>query len=193
MRNFLLKIQIVLFFSVQWGSLWAEDGRDRLNAVIGKMNSLESFRASVTLNGGLTGVVSYKSPNQLHVRFSDGRIISSNGRILWFYNPDSSIAGKQDLKGVSGGLGGLLSGYENVTVSGRTFRLTSTTKRFNEIILVVSENDLPRVLKMKRSDEEITEIAFSGIATNIGLGTGLFNFQPPTSSQIVENPLNQKE
>lgn len=86
-----------------------------------------------------------------------------------------------------------MSGYENVSVSGRTFRLTSNTKRYNEIILVVSDNDLPRVLKMKRSDEEITEVAFSGIATNIGLGTGLFNFQPPTSSQIVENPLNQKE
>ncbi|MDF3821025.1 outer membrane lipoprotein carrier protein LolA [Leptospira sp. 96542] len=186
-------IVTVLTFLAQGFSLWAEDGRDRLNAVIGKLNSLESFRATVTVNGGVTGVLSYKNPYQLHVRLNDGRILSSNGRVLWFYNPDSSIAGKQDLRGGTGGLGGLLSGYESVTVSGRTFRLTSPNKRYSEIILVVSDNDLPRVLKMKKADDEITEVTFSGIATNIGLGTALFNFQPPTSSQIVENPLNQKE
>ncbi|GBF48579.1 outer membrane lipoprotein-sorting protein [Leptospira ryugenii] len=171
----------------------AQDGRERLNAVLAKINSLETFRATVTINGTLTGVLSYKNPFQLHVRLNDGRIISSNGKVLWFYSPDTSVSGRQDLKGGSAGLAGLLSGYETVTVSGRTFRLTSPSKRYSEIILIVSDNDLPRVIKMKRDDEEITEIAFSGIATNIGLGTALFNFQPPTSSQIVENPLNQKE
>ncbi|MCU0825517.1 MAG: outer membrane lipoprotein carrier protein LolA [Leptospira sp.] len=192
MRN--LFANFVCFGLLSWGfALQAEDGNARLNAVIGKLNSLESFRATITINGSMTGVLSYKNPYQLHVRFNDGRILSSNGKVLWFYNPDSSIAGKQDLKGVSGGIGGLLSGYESVTVSGKTFRLTSPSKRYSEIILVVSDNDLPRVIKMKKADEEITEVTFSGIATNIGLGTGLFNFQPPTSSQIVENPLNQKE
>jgi len=171
----------------------AQDGKEKLNAVISKLNSLDTFRATVTINGGLTGVLSYKNPYQLHVRWNDGRIISANGKILWFYSPDSSLSGKQDLKGASGGLGGLLGGYENVTVSGKTFRLTSPTKKISEIILIVSDNDLPRVIKMKRDDEEVTEISFSGIATNIGLGTSLFNFQPPTNSQIVENPLNQKE
>jgi len=192
LRN--LFANFVCFGLLSWGfSLQAEDGNARLSAVIGKLNSLESFRATITINGSMTGVLSYKNPYQLHVRFNDGRILSSNGKVLWFYNPDSSIAGKQDLKGVSGGIGGLLSGYESVTVSGKTFRLISPSKRYTEIILVVSDNDLPRVIKMKKSDEEITEVTFSGIATNIGLGTGLFNFQPPTSSQIVENPLNQKE
>lgn len=174
-------------------AVMAQDGKEKLNAVIAKLNSLDTFRATVTINGGLTGVLSYKNPYQLHVRLNDGRIISANGKVLWFYSPDSSLSGKQDLKGASGGLGGLLSGYENVTVSGKTFRLTSTTKKINEIILIVSDNDIPRVIKMKRDDEEVTEISFSGIATNIGLGTSLFNFQPPTNSQIVENPLNQKE
>ncbi|MDZ4724862.1 MAG: outer membrane lipoprotein carrier protein LolA [Leptospira sp.] len=171
----------------------AQDGKEKLNAVIAKLNSLDTFRATVTINGGLTGVLSYKNPYQMHVRLNDGRIISANGKVLWFYSPDTSLSGRQDLKGGTGGLAGMLSGYETVTVSGKTFRLTSPTKRYTEIILVVSDNDLPRVIKMKREDEEITEIAFSGIATNIGLGTSLFNFQPPTNSQIVENPLNQKE
>jgi len=192
----LLSLRLIISFSLLClfsSEILAQDGRDKLNSIIGRLNSLDSFRATVTVNGGLTGIISYKNPYQLHVRLNDGRIISSNGKTLWFYNPDSSISGKQDLKGVSGGLGGFLSGYENVTVSGKTFRLTSPTKRYTEVILVVSDNDMPRVLKMKKEDEEVTEIAFSGIATNIGLGTSLFNFQPPTSSQIVENPLNQKE
>lgn len=88
----------------------------------------------------------------------------------------------------------MLSGYETVTLSGKTFRLLSNDKKINEIIFIVNENDMPRLIKMKKKDtDDVTEIAFSGIATNLGLGTGLFNFQPPTSSQIVENPLNQKE
>jgi outer membrane lipoprotein carrier protein len=184
---------LTFLLCVSASSIYAQDGRDKLNAVISKLNSLDTFRATVTINGGLTGVLSYKNPYQLHVRLNDGRIISANGKILWFYSPDSSLSGKQDLKGATGGLGGMLSGYETVTVSGKTFRLTSTSKKISEIILIVSDNDLPRVIKMKRDDEEVTEISFSGIATNIGLGTSLFNFQPPTNSQIVENPLNQKE
>jgi outer membrane lipoprotein carrier protein len=191
--NFFSKFCLSLLLSFLPVGIFAQDGKDKLNAIISKLNSLDTFRATVTINGGLTGVLSYKNPYQLHVRLNDGRIISANGKVLWFYSPDSSLSGRQDLKGVSGGLGGLLSGYENVTLAGKTFRLTSTTKKISEIILIVSDNDLPRVIKMKRDDDDITEISFSGIATNIGLGTSLFNFQPPTSSQIVENPLNQKE
>lgn len=188
---------IKVFLFIFWvGSLFAEppEGRERLDSVLSKFRALESFRATVTVNGTLTGVLSYKTPFQLHVRWNDGRIISANGKILWFYNPDTSVSGKQDLKGSSGGLDGLLSGYENVSCQVRSCRLTSIDKKINEIFILFSDNDMPRTIKMKRKDsDDITEIAFSGITTNLGLGAGLFNFQPPTTSQIVENPLNQKE
>lgn len=191
-----LKKYILFFFLLGCLPVLAEsqDGKERLTSVLAKLNSVESLRASITINGTLTGTLSYKNPFQLHVRWNDGRILSSNGKVLWFYNPDSGISGRQDLKGVTGGLTGMLTGYETVTLSGRTFRLLSNDKKVNEIIFIVNENDMPRLIKMKKKDsEDVTEIAFSGIATNLGLGTGLFNFQPPTSSQIVENPLNQKE
>ncbi len=191
-----LKKYILFFFLLGCLPVLADsqDGKERLSSVLAKLNTVESLRASITINGTLTGTLSYKNPYQLHVRWNDGRILSSNGKVLWFYNPDSGISGRQDLKGVSGGLAGLFSGYETVTLSGRTFRLLSNDKKMNEIIFIVNENDMPRLIKMKKKDsEDVTEIALSGIATNLGLGTGLFNFQPPTSSQIVENPLNQKE
>jgi outer membrane lipoprotein carrier protein len=164
-----------------------------LPSLLGAMSSFNTFRANITLNGSITGTLSFKRPNNIHIKFSDGRVISANGKTLWFYSPDRGIAAKQDLKGSTSGLAGLLSGYEDVSV-GRNVRLKSASKRYSEISIALNESNLPRSLRMKpQASSESTEIIFSGISTNIGLSSGLFNFQPPSSSLIVENPLNQKE
>ena len=93
----------------------AESGEELLNSIVGTMNSFDSFRANISIDG-LAGSISYKRPGSLNVKFSDGRVLSGNGRHLWIYSPARGIAGKQDLKGLTGGLGGLLSGYESVPV-----------------------------------------------------------------------------
>ncbi|WCL50409.1 outer-membrane lipoprotein carrier protein LolA [Leptospira sp. GIMC2001] len=167
----------------------------QVSALIGAMNSFDSFRANITLNGSITGTLSYKKPGNLHIKFSDGRVISANGKTLWFYSPERGIAAKQDLKGYSSGIAGLVSGYEEVPGTGKNLKLKSSTKRYSEISIALNESNLPRSIRMKQlnSEEGTTEIIFSGISTNIGLSSSLFNFQPPASSLIVENPLNQKE
>jgi len=164
-----------------------------LSSLLSAMNSFDSFRANITLNGSLSGTLSYKRPGNLHIKFSDGRVISANGKTLWFYSPDRGIAAKQDLKGGTSGLAGLLAGYDDFS-NGRTVKLKSDTKRYSEITVSLSESNLPRSIRMKPSSgSDSTEIIFSGISTNIGLTSSLFNYQPPSSSLIVENPLNQKE
>lgn len=158
------------------------------------MNGLDTFRASLSINGNLNGSISYKKPSSLHVKLSDGRVISANGKSLWIYSPASAIAGKQDLKGSSAGLSGLLSGYENITGGGKTLRLRSDKKYYEEIIVSMNPNNTLKSLKLKtKGSEDYTEISFSGVQINLGLPSSIFNFHPPANAQIVENPLNQKE
>ena len=164
-----------------------------LKQMLSTMESFSSFRATITINNTINGQLSYKRPNLLHVKFSDGRIISANGRFLWFYSPAKAIAGKQDLDGSTSGLNGLLGGYENVSVTGNTIHLKSTSRYYQEITVVVDEQKRLKALRLKKPDQEYTNISFSGVQVNIGLPSNLFNLHPPSSAQIIENPLNQKE
>lgn len=172
---------------------YAQGGGSPLSSLLSAMNSFDSFRANIVVNGTTSGTVSYKRPGNIHIKFSDGRVISANGRTLWFYSPDRGVTGKQDLRGSTSGISGLLSGYNDMS-AGRTVRLKSNSKRYSEIIVSLDGRNLPRSIKMKRQgSDSTTEISFSGIATNLGLSASLFNYQPPSSSIIIENPLNQKE
>jgi outer membrane lipoprotein carrier protein len=189
MKSFILIFSLfVLPFST-----FAESGEELLSSIISTMNSFDSFRANISIDG-LSGSLSYKRPGSLHVKLNDGRVLSGNGRSLWIYSPASSIAGKQDLKGSTGGIAGLLSGYESVTASGKTLRLKSDTKYYEEIIVSVSPNNIIRSIRLKgKGKQDFMEISFSGVQTNIGLPASIFNFHPPANAQIVENPLNQRE
>ncbi|MBE7413192.1 MAG: outer membrane lipoprotein carrier protein LolA [Leptospiraceae bacterium] len=158
------------------------------------MNSFETIRANVTINGTLSGVLSYKRPNQMHIKLSDGRVISANGRVLWIYSPASAVAGKQDLKGTGGGISSLLSGYEDVLSTGKVFRLKSSTKAYEEIIVSVGPNNILKAIRLKpQGKTDYTDISFSAVQTNVGLASNLFNFHPPANAQIVENPFNQRQ
>lgn len=185
--------KLLLLFLLNFASLSAESAEELLSTFLATMNSFESIRASVTING-MSGSLSYKKPHHLYVNFSDGRVISANGRHLWFYSPARAIAGKQDLKGGSGGLYGLLNGYETVTSSGKTLKLQSTKKHYEEIIVTLTPNNMLKSIRMKpRGSSGAIEISLSGIQTNLGLPSSIFNYHPPSSAQIVENPLNQRE
>jgi len=166
---------------------------DLLKTLIDKMNSVESIRANITIDNTLTGSMSYKRPNLLHVKLSDGRVISANGRFLWFYSPNKAIAGKQDLDGSTGGISGLLSGYKDVTVSGNTILLKSRDRYYEEIKVVVDGNNMLQAIRLKTRDQNFKNISLSGIQVNIGLASNLFNLHPPASAQIIENPLNEKQ
>jgi outer membrane lipoprotein carrier protein len=173
--------------------IFAESGEELLATFLGTMNSIDSFRANITI-GGTSGVISYRKPHNIHLKLSDGRVISGNGRNLWFYNPARAIAGNQDLRGGTGGLYGLLTGYETITATGKTLRLQSDKKHYEEIIITLTPNNLLKTIRMKpRGGSDFFEVSLSGLQTNIGLPASLFNYHPPSTAQVVENPLNQRE
>jgi len=186
-------LSLSLFIFLFPFNLFSESGEELLASFLGTMNGIESFRGSITISGQ-TGTISYKKPHNLQIKFSDGRIISANGSKLWFYNPARGIAGSQELRGGTGGLYGLLSGYESVTAMGKSLRLVSEKKGYEEIIISLTPNNILKSIRMRRKGgSEFTEISLSGLQTNIGLPASLFNFHPPSNAQIVENALNQRE
>jgi outer membrane lipoprotein carrier protein len=172
----------------------SQDGKDALNQLLSNFNQLESFRANFTYNNSLAGTLSYQAPLQFHAKLSDGRVLSANGKTFWFFSPERQISAKQELKNSTGGLSGLLSGYDEVSISGKTLRLKSAKKYYDDVTVIMTEDSLPRVIRLKNSSKDTsTELVFSQIQTNLGLSRDLFNFQPPYNSQIVENPLNERE
>jgi outer membrane lipoprotein carrier protein len=173
--------------------IYSQSGQEMLSSLLNTMNSTESFRANIVINGS-SGLISYKKPHNLYIKFSDGRILSANGKHLWFYNPAKTIAGKQDLKGLTGGLNSLLSGYESVSARGNSIILESEKKAYEEITVTLGPNNFLRSIRLKpRGSSNFTELSLSGVQTNIGLPASIFNYHPPSSAQIVENPLNQRE
>lgn len=191
-KTFLLVNIFFTIFLVN-SSIYSQSSGEKLKAIIAAWDGLQSLRASVTVNG-MSGQLSYLRPYNFHLKLSDGRVISANRNILWIYSPKSSIAGKQDLRGGTGGVGGLLSGYENIVDMGNTLKLTSSTRHYQEIYVTVGADKIIRSLRMKaKGSSSYTEITFSGVQKNVGLPSSLFNFHAPANAQVVENPLNQRE
>ena len=187
-----LKAALLLFGFTSAGS-FADNGI--VDSVISKMNSFGSIRANITIDNTVNGQLSYKRPNLLHVKFSDGRVISANGRFLWIFSPENRIAGKQDLDQEKGtvGIASILKGYENVNVTGNIINLKSPSRYYEEVRIVTGDDNMPKAFQLKTKTGEYTNIALSNIQTDIGLPSNLFNFHPPSNAQIIENPLNQRE
>lgn len=184
-----------LFILLLLAGLFSVTGAEnaRLKSLIASMNSISSLRANITIDNTINGQLSYKRPNLMHVKLSDGRIISANGRFLWFYSPSKAIAGKQDLDGSTSGISGLLSGYTNITETGNTLILKSPDRYYEEIKIVIGANNLLQAIRLKTKDQRFKNISLSNIQTNVGLPSNLFNLHPPSSAQVIENPLNEKE
>jgi outer membrane lipoprotein carrier protein len=192
--GFIKKIILILLVCTSILPVYSQSGSEALAKMLQKMGSLSSLRANININGTLTGVLSYKAPYQIHVKFSDGRVISANKNVVMVYSPASYIAGKQDLTGGTGGLSGLLSGYETVTQMGNTVKLQSRTKGYEEIIVGMTSDYYLKSLRMKpKGSSNYTDISISITGKDIGLPSSLFNYHPPGSTQVVENPLNQTE
>lgn len=188
-------LKLILFLSciILFSTKTTAQENALLADLLNKMNGIQSLRANITINNTITGNLSYKRPNLLHVKLADGRIISANGKILWFYSPNSAIAGKQDLSGSTAGLSGLFTGYENVKVTGNTILLKSPKRYYEEITVVVDSNHLLKALRLKNKNQNYTNLSFSNYQINVGLSSNLFNLHPPASAQVIENPLNEKE
>jgi len=183
------------------GSLYPMTGEEAVSKFQGRMYSIKSMRGTISWTGDsgmmYTGNFKYLAPGRIFVKFSNpsGKIISSNGRKLWVYNPQSNICGVQEVGGASGGIAGLVSGYSAIAMGGKsgyTIKLKNNERHYSSITLVVDSSFLLKKAVLQTKDGGGMTISLSGVVTGEGMSPGLFDFNPPVSSQTVNNPLNIK-
>ncbi len=177
-------------------------GDEALAKFRGRMSSIGTMRGTIswTDDSGFiyTGNFRYMSPGKIYVKFSSpsGKIIASNGKKLYLFNPSSNICGVQDLgSGHSGGIAGVVSGYNAIAMGGAggyTIKLSSNDRHYSNITLSVDSTFMLKKAVLKTKSGGGTTISLSGVITGEGMSPGVFDFNPPSSALTVNNPLNIK-
>jgi outer membrane lipoprotein-sorting protein len=110
----LIAIILPLFFSA--AALQAMTATEALEKFRGRMYGAGAVTGTISWSyedsAPYTGSFKYLSPGRIHVKFSSpsGKVLVSNGRKLWVYDPGTNICGVQDLDGgSSGGIAGLVA------------------------------------------------------------------------------------
>ncbi len=185
-----------VFFTIPAVSSQQADG-DPVRKMVGRMTSLGSFQAQVSISGSETGIVRgslFYQRGKIHFSMSGGRVIAGDGRSLTVYNPASRVAGKQDTYGGGGGLGWLLNGFTS-RVSGNRAHLTADdpSRYINQVRVTWDPRTyIMRSISIQYRSGSTTTISFSRIARVKNISQSKFSWHPPAGSRTVENPLNQR-
>ena len=198
--TFLFALFILIIFTPASYALTGDEAlaqfRSRMNSA-GKITGIVSWSHS----GGetYTGAFKYMSPGKIFVKFSSpaGKTIVSNGKSLWIYSSGSNICGIQDLAGGgSGGIAALTSGYFAIVTAqgpgGYTIKLKNNDKSFQEITLMVDSTFFFRKAIIKTKDGGTYNFSLSNISFSAPIIPSIFDFNVPSSAQVVKNPLNIK-
>ena len=176
-------------------------GEEALAKFQGRMNGIRTMRGTIswTDESGFiyTGNFKYMAPGKIHVKFTpSGKIIASNGRKLYVYNPSSNICGIQELGGGnSGGISALVGGYMAIAFGGAggyTIKLSGNDRHYTNITLVTDGSFMLKKAVLKTKEGGGTTISLSGVFTGEGISPGVFDFNVPPGAQTVNNPLNIK-
>jgi len=138
-----------------------------------------------------SGKLSYQYPDKVHIKFSDGKVIASDGKFLWVYDPSTLLCAKQVLDPEKQeGLFDLLNSGFTFEQQNNRYIFTRDNGFYREIVVDV-ENGLFTYIRLITKDNKIMNFSFHNVQTDVGIRAGLFNYKPPTDAQLVENPLNK--
>lgn len=164
---------------------------------VGRMSGVISW----TMGSGhqFSGAFKYMAPDKIYVKFSNpgGKILVSNGRTLYVYNPSAGICGVQDLArgSSSGGIAGIVNGYRAICSGGGggyTIKLKNPEKSYPEIILRVDSSFFLKKAIFKDKNGGGFSFSLSNVNFSPAVSSTLFNFSVPSNAQVVKNPLNIK-
>jgi len=160
---------------------------------IGKMTGIIQW---TTGGRTLTGHFKFMAPGKIYIKFSNpsGKIVVSNGRKLWVYNPHSKICAVQEAGGLSGGIASMTKGYFAIVTSqsksGYTIKLKNNDRTYSEIIIVTDSTFFLRKAIFKSKKGGTTAFTLSNISHSAAVLKTMFDFNVPASAQVVNNPLN---
>lgn len=170
---------------------------------------MQKFRGRMYGAGKLSGTISWGSdtdtpyagsfkymPGKIFIKFSNpsGKTIACNGKRLWIYNQSSNICGIQDVGGSTGGIAGLLSGYNGIVTGqgadGYTVRLNNPNAAFPEVTLRLDQSFFPRSILLKNRNGK--QLQFKITLDSGAVLNSQFEFNVPPNAQVVKNPLQIK-
>jgi len=192
MINKIMKNRILaIILSILFGSFVVYADSGTLKSKISGIYSSFSANFSYTNGGGSvsTGKIYYRYPGNIHVRFSDGRVIAANGIYVWLFNPGNMVCAKQTLGGTGGGILGLIRGDYTMRQVKDRFIYESETERIKQVI-VDTNNSMIKNLRISIG-EQVYNFSFSNVVIGGNAPASYFTYKPPTDAQLVENPLNR--
>ena len=163
------------------------------------------FRGRMYSAGKLSGTITWGSdtdkysgnfkymPGKIFIKFSapSGKTIVCNGKKLWLYNQSSNICGIQDVGGATGGIAGLLSGYNGIVTGqgadGYTVKLSRHDAAFPEVILRLDQSFFPKTISLKNKNGN--QLTFTIALDSGAVLNTQFEFNVPPNAQVIKNPL----
>jgi outer membrane lipoprotein-sorting protein len=196
------KVIIIAAFLVP-ALLFSVTGDEAVQKFKQRMYSISTLEGtlSITYSSGMisSGTFKYMNPGKFIIKFTNpsGKVICSNGKKLWVYDPATSICGIQELdpKANSGGIAGMLNGYMGIASqlgSDYSIKLKGSGKSYNEIYILADKNFLLKKATFKNEKGDGFSVALSGLRVNESLHAGLFDFNVPSNAQMIKDPLNVK-
>ncbi len=167
---------------------------EEVAAVIARMADLKRFQAGVNITSGesfWSGTLSYDA-GRIHLALNDRRVIASDGKFLYVYDPNSKVVGKQELEGNSAGLEWLLKGYLT-KIEGNTAYLVaeSGAARYREVHLTWAQDKTLQKLSIRpRGSENWTTVVINNLQEVSGFPDSLFTLQAPRGVRVIFNPLS---
>lgn len=182
---------------------YAISGDDAVKAFQGRMYSIGTMEGTlnITYASGMTqtGQFKFMAPGKFLIKFSNpsGKVICSNGKKLWVYDPATALCGVQELSpgSLSGGIAGMLAGYMAIaTQSGSDYviKLRGSGKAYSEIVILADKTFMLKRAEFKSDKGNAMLVVLSNVRVNVGLHSGLFDYSAPSNAQVVKDPLNIK-
>ena len=180
---------------------WALTGEEAVAKLKARFYSANTMRGSITITSSTgdnsTGIFQYMAPGRFLIQFSTppGKTIVTNGKKLWVYDKASNACGVQDVApSTSGGIAGYISGYLPMASSSggsdTVIRLRSSSRGYKDITIHVDSSFMPRKILFKEDNGKGFSATLSNVIINCPMTPGIFDFDVPSGTQLVKNPLD---
>ena len=199
----------------------AEKYFDRISEYYG---SIQDYEGDLVISQGDTEQVariSYKSPNKLHLEFSDpdGQVLNVNDEKLELYIPEYRVAFVQPLKQHSPSALAGMANAQGLELMKKNYSIAyahgpaavpldegseemvtklklhwrSSSEGFRELLISVGENNLIRRIEGVTTSMDSVVFNFTNLQTNKGIPDARFDYKSPPEGNSIENFLFEPE
>lgn len=186
-------------------ALYPINEEEAVQAFKKRMNTAEKLSGTISYTSiegqNYSGSFKYMAPGCLYIKFSNpqGKLLVSNAKKLWLYDPHTKVCAIQDLDiegGMSGGITSILEGYTPALLpkekQGCALKFNNPQQEISDIILYLDDSFF--ITRGAFLDKEGKGFTFS--ITNLDhapdIVKKIFDFDVPPNVQIIKNPLNVK-